>query len=85
MNLHLRFLRQPEALREVLQKDGWRLETGKDESLFAHHPQVFDEPAARSRLYHLGVLTSSSLCIEFQRRPQGTRGRNSGRRGPQPP
>ena len=77
MNLHLRFLRQPEELREVLQKDGWRLE-GKDESLFAHHPQVLDEPAARSRLYHLGVLTSASLCIEFQLPPQGTRGRKSG-------
>jgi hypothetical protein len=65
MKVQFRFLRQARRFQEVLTNDGWKLERQRDESLLARHPQVADEGAARSRLCHLGLLTSPSLCIEF--------------------
>jgi hypothetical protein len=67
MKVHLRFLRQAGQLQEALRNDGWHLEREKDESLFARHPLVRDEVAARNRLNRLGLLTSGSVCIEFRR------------------
>jgi hypothetical protein len=66
MKLHLRFLRQAGKLRETFEDDGWQLASESNEWLFADHPEVPDEPAARSRLNRLGLLTSGSLHIEFR-------------------
>jgi hypothetical protein len=71
MRLHLRFLRQAGKLQAAFRNDGWELEREKDETLQARHPEVTDESAARTRLYRLGLLTSSSLSIEFQRKLDG--------------
>jgi hypothetical protein len=48
-----------------LHDDGWTVEKGGDQSLFARHPEVVDEVDARGRLGKLGWLTSGSLRIEF--------------------
>jgi hypothetical protein len=65
MKVHLRFLRQSEVIQETLQDDGWKLEWERHDSLFARHPLVQDESAARSRLQGLGLLTTSSAHINF--------------------
>ncbi len=65
MRVQLRFIRKAAELQETLENDGWKLEWATDKSLSARHPQVPDERAARSRLHQLGLLTSSSLGIEF--------------------
>jgi len=67
MKVHLRFLRQHGELQQALRNDGWQFEKEHDESLLARHPQVPDESAARVRLHQLGLLTSSSVWIDFQR------------------
>jgi hypothetical protein len=69
MNVHFRFLRQAGLVQEVLRKDGWKLERGHDKFLMARHPDVANESAARDRLCRLGLLTSSSLAIEFRPLP----------------
>jgi hypothetical protein len=60
-------LRGRVELRRILEADGWTLEAGWDDTLLAEHPAVADEAAARSRLHHLGLLTSGRLRIEFLR------------------
>ena len=65
MKLQLRFLSQRGRLQETLHNDGWQLEHARDEAVYARHPQVADEGAARTRLYRLGLLTSGALYIEF--------------------
>src|SRR6516164_4026188 len=67
MRVHLRFLRRKERIRESLCVDGWQLERDKDDSVIAKHPLVKDETTARIRLQELGLLTSSSVHIEFIR------------------
>ena len=67
MKVHIQLLRQSEDLRQKLQNDGWKVEPEKHDSIFARHPLVLDEEAARSRLHHLHLLTSRSLRIEFDR------------------
>jgi hypothetical protein len=62
----MRFLRHAGKLQAALQNDGWELEREHDESLYARHPDVPDEEAARDRLCSLGLLTSGSLSIEFR-------------------
>jgi hypothetical protein len=59
MNVQIQFLRQPDALRNVLREDGWRFTNN-----CMSHSQVDDEGAARFRLHRLRLLTSS-LRIEF--------------------
>jgi hypothetical protein len=66
MRVYFQPFRGGVALRQVLQADGWLLEGG-DDAFLAGHPGVTDEPTARSRLYRLGLLTSSGLRIEFVR------------------
>ncbi|HEV3258428.1 MAG TPA: hypothetical protein VG013_16225 [Gemmataceae bacterium] len=68
MNLYLQLLRDPDDLQETLRGDGWKLEPEHHDFVLARHPQVQDEGAARSRLHHLGLLTSSCLRIEFDQR-----------------
>jgi hypothetical protein len=65
MRIHLRFLRQSEITQEALQRDGWKLEWERADSLFARHPLVENEAAARHRLHDLGLLTARFLSIEF--------------------
>lgn len=72
MNVRIQPLRQPDGLRQALCDDGWSLETERDGVVYAEHPQVGAEVAARNRLHHLGLLTSGSLRIEFPH-PQHTR------------
>jgi hypothetical protein len=67
MKVQLRFLRHSEAIQAALQKDGWQLVRQSEDSLIALHPLVADEAAARNRLLDLGLLTSGSLYVEFQR------------------
>jgi hypothetical protein len=71
MRIYIQLLRQCETFRKALHKDGWMLESGSDDCFLARHPQVNDEPAARSRLHRLGLLTSPSLRIEFPRHRPG--------------
>ncbi len=65
MKVHIQLLRQSEDLRQTLRNDGWSVEPEENDSIFARHPQVLDEVAARSRLHQLRLLTSRSLRIEF--------------------
>jgi hypothetical protein len=67
MRIHVRFLRETDAIQEALQKDGWQLEWERDDFLTAQHPLVQDEAAARNRLQELGLLTARSVGIEFVR------------------
>jgi hypothetical protein len=65
MRVHLRFLRNSDVGREVLENAGWLLERDIDDSVWARHPHVVDEPSARSRLQDVGLLTACSVSIEF--------------------
>jgi hypothetical protein len=67
MHLRIQSLRRSETFLVALQEDGWAVVFGHDGAVSARHPQVPDESAARSRLQGLGLLTSSSLRIEFCR------------------
>jgi hypothetical protein len=66
MKMHLQFLRESEAIRKKLEKDGWDFEWKQDGSLMVRHDLVRDQSACRSRLHHLGLLTTSSVRIEFE-------------------
>ena len=65
MKMHLRFLRESEAIQRTLEKDGWAFEWKQDGSLLVRHDMVRDESACRNRLHHLGLLTTNSVRIEF--------------------
>jgi hypothetical protein len=54
-----------DGLRDVLRADGWSLEGPAAGTFYASHPRADDQPAARSLLHRLGLLTSSGLRIEF--------------------
>jgi hypothetical protein len=54
-------------LVRILRADGWTLVAWRDDAVLAEHPGVADEVAARSRLHHLGLLTSGRLRIDFLR------------------
>ena len=78
MNMHIQLLRYSSDLERVLRDDGWLLEPEPNASVSASHPEVADEGAARSPLHRLGLLTSSSLRVEFSpprpRQPAAGRG-----------
>jgi hypothetical protein len=65
MVVHIHVLRRSHELARQLREDGWTLKVATPDSFEATHPRVADQPAARARLYHLGLLTSSRLRIEF--------------------
>ncbi len=52
-------------LRTLLEQNGWLVEEEGAERLVASHPEVDDQPAARSRLHKMDLLTSSRLRVEF--------------------
>jgi len=68
MNLHIQLLRDPDDVQDTLRDDGWSLERERQGLVLARHPNVRDEQDARSRLCPLGLLTSSGLRIQFDRR-----------------
>jgi hypothetical protein len=68
MRVHLRFLRNGEIGQKMLKSGGWRLVRDDDDSVWAIHPQVGDEPSARRYLHGAGLLTASSVSIEFIKR-----------------
>ena len=53
---------------QVLRDDGWEVAKEDADTLTADHPEVSDQRAARTRLCHLGLLTSPRLRIEFDPR-----------------
>jgi len=65
VNIRIRFLRQPDAFREALRKDGWTVRAEPDNEVSVEHTEVPDEISARNRLQQLGLLTSPSLAIDF--------------------
>jgi hypothetical protein len=67
MHVSIEPLKRSETVVLALRKDGWTVEFGQDGAVSARHPQALDEPAARSRLHGLGLLTSRSVRIEFSR------------------
>jgi hypothetical protein len=71
MRVHLRFLRDADVGREALKRSGWLVECDVDNSVWAMHPKVMDEPAARLHLHNVGLLTACSVSIEFIKRATG--------------
>jgi hypothetical protein len=67
MRLKIQLLGRGEAVKQSLQRDGWKLKAKSSDTLSACHAAVDSEPAARRRLHSLGLLTSATLRIEFQR------------------
>jgi hypothetical protein len=67
MNVWIKPLIPSPHLEEILANDGWELLVESDHAIFANHPEVPDEPTARSRLDRLGLLTSRRHRIEFER------------------
>jgi hypothetical protein len=65
MRLSLQLLRDPEIVTKRLESDGWELEPGGVDTLFAWHSAVDGVPAARQRLLGVGLLTSAAVRIEF--------------------
>jgi hypothetical protein len=66
MKLRIELLHQGEATKDRLQRDGWKLKAESSDTPSAWHAAVDSEPAARRRLYGLGLLTSATLRVEFQ-------------------
>ncbi|MBI1904070.1 MAG: hypothetical protein HYS13_23460 [Planctomycetia bacterium] len=71
------------ALKERLERDGWRVDQGQDGSLLASHSAVKNEPHARWRLHLMGLLTSRNVRIEFHA-PPGAGGRYAESYVPEP-
>ena len=68
MHLAIQLLWNDEGVRKILQKDGWHLQSEEQSNaLRARHVDVGEESAARERLNDLGLLTSRTCRIEFQR------------------
>jgi hypothetical protein len=65
MKVYIQMLRSAATLRRTLEADGWRLEAAHEGAVRARHPHLQDEADVRSRLYQLGLLTSSAVRIEF--------------------
>ena len=80
MRVHLRFLRDADIGRDALVRGGWHLERDVDDSVWAMHPRVMDESAARLHLHNVGLLTACSVSIEFVKRATGERARRWGYR-----
>jgi hypothetical protein len=66
VNIRVELLRQSQRVRDALRSDGWLL-SGPGTNVIASHPRVPNEGAARTRLYELGLLTNSTVRIDFLR------------------
>lgn len=67
MNVYIELLRPSEETRRLLNDDGWKLDPAHPEQVHALHCTVADESAGRNRLMRLGLLTSSSVRVEFRK------------------
>jgi hypothetical protein len=65
MVVHIRVLTRSPEVRELLCQNGWDVDEEGADALVATHPRVGDQPAARARLWRLGLLTSPRLRIAF--------------------
>ncbi len=65
MKMHIETHSQAAALKDQLERDGWRVDQRQDGSMLATSRDVMQEPEARRRLEHMGLLTSSMVRIEF--------------------
>jgi hypothetical protein len=65
MHLHIQLLRDRDDLRDALRRDGWRVQAAPHDAVVATHPDVPDDVTARDRLQRLGLLTSTSVRIDF--------------------
>jgi hypothetical protein len=65
MKVQIHMLQPQPHLKDSLQKDGWLVSYEPDGRVLAVHPEVVSEPAARARLYRLGLLTSVRIRIHF--------------------
>ena len=72
MNVYIELLRPSEETRRLLNDDGWKLDPAHPELPHALHCTVADESAARNRLMRLGLLTSSSVRVEFRKSAKNT-------------
>ncbi len=53
------------AVKEQLEREGWRVDQSRDGKMTATHTGIVDEPDARQHLQEMGLLTSSKVRIEF--------------------
>jgi hypothetical protein len=67
VQVHIELLRHRDQVQNVLEDDGWSLRRQSEGTVWARHPGVRTEAAARVRLHHLGLLVSSWLRVEFRR------------------
>jgi hypothetical protein len=67
MNVYIQLLRPSDETSRLLSDDGWKLDPAHPEFAHSLHCTVADESAGRSRLMRLGLLTSSSVRVEFRR------------------
>jgi hypothetical protein len=65
MKILIRPLREDAEVGATLRDEGWVVTVGKDGVLSATHPDVPDEEAAHKRLQSLGLLTATSVHIDF--------------------
>src|SRR5262249_55413924 len=65
MRIHIKLLRHPRAVRELMRVGGWRLHETAG-GLCAVHPGAADESAARRRLQELGLLPPPAVRIDFR-------------------
>ena len=61
------FLHEPADVIQALRGDGWELRSEPGGAVEGTHPEAADEPATRTRLHDLGLLTSRALRIRFDR------------------
>ena len=68
MHVSIQMLKEDDTVQMTLQKDGWHFQSNeKTHDVRAKHPRVHQESEARQRLNDLGLLTSRTCRIEFQR------------------
>jgi len=65
MNIHIEVLRAVPGIRELLVKDGWRVDEGEEAGLRASL-RVQDQDDARQRLLLLGLLTSARIRVSIE-------------------
>jgi hypothetical protein len=64
MNIHNEKGAQSDAVKQQLEREGWRVDRKQDGSMLATNSEM-QEPEARRRLDQMGLLTSSMIRIEF--------------------
>jgi hypothetical protein len=65
MKMKLESTLHARALKEKLERDGWRVDEASDGTMLASNADVISQPDARLHLHQMGLLTSSKVHIEF--------------------